>query len=112
MIKQAKQRKALCGAEEEIDQDDLMRDPEIRRQIEAEMQKQFEGWVSTKVPFLGGRTPLQAVADPDGRGMVEALLQGGERQNEAPGSAGIVRPGINALRRLLNLPVKTESPMK
>jgi len=34
--------------------------------------------------------------------MVEALLQGWERQNEA----GIVRPDINALRRLLNLPVK------
>jgi hypothetical protein len=52
---------------------------------------------------------LQAVADPDGREMVEALLQGWERQNEAPGPAGIVRPDINALRRMLNLPVKTES---
>jgi hypothetical protein len=29
-----------------------------------------------------------------------------------PGSAGIVRPDINALRRLLNLPVKTEPPIK
>jgi hypothetical protein len=86
MMKQAKQRKALRGAEEEIDQDDLMRDPEIRRQIEAEVQKQVEGWVRTKVPALGGRTPLQAVADPDGREMVEALLQGWERQNEVPGS--------------------------
>jgi len=27
-------------------------------------------------------------------------------------SAGIVRPDINALRRLLNLPVKTESSLK
>ncbi len=112
MMKQAKQRKALRGAEEEIDTDDLMRDPEIRRQIEAQVQKQIEGWVNTKVPALGGRTPLQAVADPDGREMVEALLQGWERRNEAPGGAGIVRPDINALRRLLNLPVKTESLMK
>jgi hypothetical protein len=31
MMKQAKQRKLLRGAEEETDQDDLMRDPEIRR---------------------------------------------------------------------------------
>jgi hypothetical protein len=112
MLKQAKQRKALRGAEERIDEDDLMRDPEVRRQIEAEVQKQIEGWVRTKVPALGGRTPLQAVADPDGREMVEALLQGWERQNEVPGPASIVRPDINALRRLLNLPVKTESPMK
>ena len=112
MLKQTKQRKALRGAEERIDEDDLMRDPEVRRQIEAEVQKQIEGWVRTKVPALGGRTPLQAVADPDGREMVEALLQGWERQNEVPGPASIVRPDINALRRLLNLPVKTESPMK
>jgi hypothetical protein len=97
-----KQAKALRGAEEKIDEDDLMRDPEVRRQIEEQVQKQVEGWVRTKVPVLGGRTPLQAVADPDGREMVEALLQGWERQNEA----GIVRPDINALRRLLNLPVK------
>ena len=104
MLKQAKQRKAQRGAEEEIDEDDLMRDPEVRRQIEAEVQKQVEGWVRTKVPALGGRTPLQAVADPDGREMVEALLQGWERQNQAPGPASIVRPDISALRRLLNLP--------
>jgi hypothetical protein len=112
MLKQAGQRKALRGAEEKIDEDDLMRDPEIRRQIEAQVQNQIDGWVRTKVPALGERTPLQAVADPYGREMVEALLQGWERQNEVPGGAGIVRPGINALRRLLNLPVKTESLMK
>jgi hypothetical protein len=52
---------------------------------------------------------LQAVADPDGREMVEALLQGWERQTEVPGSAVLVRPDINALRRLLHLPAKTES---
>lgn len=112
MIKQVKQRKALRGAEKEVDQDELMRDPEIRRQIEAEMQKQVAGWVHTKIPALGGRTPLQAVADPDGREMVESLLQGWERQSELPGSAGFVRPDLNALRRQLKLPAKTESPMK
>jgi hypothetical protein len=112
MLKQAKHRKAQRGTVEETDQDDLMRDPEIRRQVEVQVQKQVEGWVRTKVPALGGRTPLQAVADPVGREMVEALLQGWERQNEVPGGVGIVRPDINALRRLLNLPVKMESPRK
>jgi hypothetical protein len=112
MMKQAKHRKAQRGTVEETDQDDLMRDPEIRRQVEVQVQKQVEGWVRTKVPALGGRTPLQAVADPVGREMVEALLQGWERQNEVPGGVGIVRPDINALRRLLNLPVKMESPRK
>jgi hypothetical protein len=89
-----------------------MRDPEVRRQIEAQLQKQVEGWVRTKLPALDGRTPMQAVADPDGREMVEALLEGWERQNEIPAARGIVRPDISALRRLLKLPVKTESPMK
>lgn len=112
MLKQAGEGKVLRGAEKEIDEDDLMRDPEIRRQIEAQVQKQIEGWVRTKVPALGGRTPLQAVADPDGREMVEALLQGWERQSERLGGAGIVRPDISALRRLLNLPVKTEFLLK
>jgi hypothetical protein len=107
-----KQGKARNRAEEEIDQDDLMSDPEIRRQVEAEVQKQVEGWVRTRVPALRGRTPMQAVADPDGREMVEALLQGWERQNEVQTNAGIVRPDINALRRLLNLPVTTESPRR
>jgi hypothetical protein len=102
----------LRGVKEKIDEDDLMRDPEIRRQIEEQFKKEIEGWVRTKVPALGGRTPLQAVADPDGREMVEALLQGWERQNEAPASVGILRPDINALRRLLNLPVKTKTLMK
>jgi hypothetical protein len=55
---------------------------------------------------------LEAVGDPDGREMVEALLQGWERQNEAQTNAGIVRPDINALRRLLNLPVKAKSLLK
>ena len=112
ILEQAKQRKAQRGTKEEIDQDDLMRDHEIRCQVEAEVQKQVEGWVRAKVPALGGLTPLQAVADPDGREMVEALLQGWERQNEEPESAGFVRPDINALRRLLNLPVRTESPLR
>ncbi len=112
MLRKAKQRKALRDDEEEIDQGSLLRDPEIRRQVEAQLQKQVEGWVHTRIPALGGRTPLQAVADSDGREMVEALLQGWERQNELPGGASIVRPDINALRLLLNLPGKTESPMK
>jgi hypothetical protein len=112
LLKQAKETKSLRGTPKKMDEDDPMRDPEVRRQIEAKLQKQIEGWVRTKVPALGGRTPMQAVADPDGREMVEALLEGWERQTEAPAEVGIVRPDISALRRLLKLPVKTKSLMK
>jgi hypothetical protein len=80
-------------------------DPEIQREFAAHMQAEIEAWVHTKIPALGGRTPIQAVADPDGREMVEALLLGWERNFEGPVTPGTIRPDIDALRLLLNLPV-------
>lgn len=73
----------------------------------AEMQKEIEGWVHKKIPILGGRTPLQAAADPDGREIVEALLLDWERHYEKPLTPGLIRPDINAVRRLLMLPVSS-----
>ena len=46
----------------------------MRKQMQAVMQKQVESWIHQKIPALGGRTPMQAVRDPDGKEMVEALL--------------------------------------
>ena len=65
-----------------------------------------EEWIHKKIPSLGGRTPLQAVADPDGREIVEALLLNWERHYEKPGPPGTIRPDIDAVRRLLKLPVR------
>ena len=48
--------------------DDVLRDPEVRKQIQQKVQKQVEAWAYEKIPALGGRTPMQAVGDPDGRG--------------------------------------------
>ena len=110
MLKQAKQRGALRGGEKKPEVEDLLRDPEVRRKIEAEMQKQFEGWVQTKIPALGGRTPMQAVRDPDGKEMVIALLDGWERKTQGPEREGLIRPDVNAMRRLLNLPLKSAAP--
>ena len=81
----------------------LLADPEARRFLQATMQKQVEGWVHQKIPALGGRTPMEAVRDPDGREMVEALLLDWERCDERGVSPNQVRPDIGALRRLLNL---------
>jgi hypothetical protein len=81
-------------------------DPELMREFEAQMQQEIEGWVHQKLPALGGRTPLEAVADPDGREIVEALLLGWERHYEKPGTPGTLRPDFDALRRLLKLPVR------
>ena len=80
-----------------------MADPEARKFLQATMQKQVEGWVHQKIPALGGRTPLEAVRDPDGKEMVEALLLDWERRDERDVSPNQIRPDIGALRRLLNL---------
>jgi hypothetical protein len=80
-------------------------DPEIEKQFAAHMQREVEAWIHKRIPALGGRTPLKAVADPDGREMVEALLLGWDRHFESPAGPGTIRPDIDAVRRLLNLPV-------
>jgi hypothetical protein len=79
--------------------------PELEKQVAARLQEEVKGWIHTKIPALSGRTPLEAVADPDGKEMVEALILGWERVLEGPGFPGQIRPDIDELRRLLNLPV-------
>jgi SEC-C motif/Protein of unknown function (DUF2384) len=81
----------------------LLADPEARKFLQATLQKQVESWVHQKVPALGGRTPLEAVHDPDGKEMVEALLLHWERRDERGVSPNEIHPDISALRRLLNL---------
>src|ERR1700745_1414471 len=81
----------------------LLANPEARKFLQATMQKQVESWVQQKIPALGGRTPLEAVRDPDGKEMVEALLLNWERGDERDVSPNQIRPDISALRRLLNL---------
>jgi len=107
LLKRMRQDRVQRGPQPETRKDGPNLDPETLRQIEAEMQKQVEGWVRQKVPALGGRTPLEAVKDAEGKEMVEALLRGWERRIEEPGSSGVFRPDLNALRRLLNLPKGT-----
>jgi hypothetical protein len=71
--------------------------------MRAEIQRQAENWIFQKVPALGGRTPLEAIGDPDGKEIVESLLLGWERQNETMTDPGVFCPDINAIRRLLQL---------
>lgn len=81
----------------------LLRDPEVKKQLQATLQKQVEGWIHEKIPALGGRTPLEAVRDPDGKEMVEALLLQWERHEEEDVFPNQIRPDISAIRQLLNL---------
>jgi hypothetical protein len=81
----------------------MLADPEARKFLQATMQKQVENWAHEKIPVLGGRTPLEAVRDPDGKEMVEALLLDWERREERNVSPNQIRPDFSVLRRLLNL---------
>jgi hypothetical protein len=81
----------------------MLRKPEVKKQLQAVMQRQVESWIHQKIPALGGRTPLEAVRDPDGKEMVEALLLDWERRDERDVSPNQIRPDIGVLRRLLNL---------
>ena len=59
--------------------------------------------MNLKVPALGGRTPLQAVRDPDGKESVEFLLLDRERRAADRGYQAGIRSDFNTVRRLLNL---------
>jgi hypothetical protein len=101
-----KRERIVKTAPDEIEADEPAIDPELMKVFAAQMQKEVEAWVHTKIPALGGRTPLAAVADPDGREIVEALLLDWERHYEKPGKPETFRPDVDAVRRLLKLPVR------
>ena len=81
----------------------LLRDPEARSRIQGMIQKQVEDWVHQKIPALGGRTPLQAIGDPDGREIVESLLLDWERRTDEGAYQPGIRPDFDAVRKLLKL---------
>ena len=76
--------------------------PELQAQLSAFVARHYKDWVRQKIPALGGRTPLAAVKDTDGREMVEALVRDFERRNREmpqPVDEGVFR----ALRERLGL---------
>jgi hypothetical protein len=83
--------------------DELMRDPEVQKRMRETIQKEVESWLYKEIPALGGRTPIEAVRDPDGKEAVEALLLQFERNDEKEISPNQIRPDIRVLRRLLQL---------
>src|ERR1700730_10096646 len=74
MRKNSPPRGAAKAESQEAEGDSLLLDPEVRKQLHATVQKQVEGWIHQRIPALGGRTPIEAVRDPDGKEAVEALL--------------------------------------
>lgn len=78
-------------------------DPEALKEWQAMMQEEVNGWVHRRIPVLGGRTPMEAVSDPDGREIVEGLLLEWERNAEKITGPGGMRMDVSGLRELLHL---------
>jgi hypothetical protein len=103
MVEKVKRRRTPPRSASEVGSEGLSAEPELSQQMREEVQRHFENWIFQKVPALGGRTPLEAVADADGKEIVESLLLDWERQTGTISSPGVFHPDINAIRRLLQL---------
>jgi hypothetical protein len=67
------------------------------------LRQHAEEWIDTKIPALRVRTPRQAVADADGREMVEGLLKEWERRNQDSNDPVMRSFDVNTVRRKLGL---------
>ncbi len=68
--------------------------PEVRAKLAEFLDQHNEAWVHEKLPVLGGKTPLEAMRDRDGREIVTALVQQIERDGarmSPPLDASVVR---------------------
>lgn len=82
--------------------------PEVREAIKKNLEHHyFNKWPRTKIPALGGLTPLQAARSDKGRAGLEALIDDIDRMQNSPASK-MPKIDIDRLRRLLGLPVKAD----
>jgi hypothetical protein len=68
--------------------------PQVQAMVQEHLRRHFESWIDQEIPALGGRTPRQAVTDPEGREMVEALVVQAERHGrnmQPPMDESIIR---------------------
>lgn len=82
------------------EQRELQERPEIQEAIRAMLEAHWRSWPERPIPALGGKTPLEAVKDAEGREMVEALLIEAERRDQGQGSVPV---DLTPVRRSLGL---------
>jgi hypothetical protein len=82
--------------------EELKARPEVQALLAQQLEGHYATWPETSLPVLGGKTPLEAVHDADGREMVEALVADIERHltEQFPGSHD---PIVARLRQRLGL---------
>jgi hypothetical protein len=75
--------KAAAGIAIEPKPNPLAELPEVKQKVAEMLAAHWDRWVDQTLPALSGRTPMQAVQDPDGREIVESLLVQAERYGRA-----------------------------
>jgi len=76
--------------------------PEVRARVSRMLERHYADWPTTELPALGGRRPLDVVAEPNGREKVDALLTHMERHAEAQNDA-LAKAALARLRERLGL---------
>lgn len=103
MLEQISRKPLKQRQEDAAAQAKLMQDPAALEVLRDFLQKETDAWVRKKLPALGGRTPLQAVKDPNLREIVESLLLEFERHAETAYPSGAA-PDFSAIRKRLGVP--------
>jgi hypothetical protein len=80
MLADARAARAAGYGIDEKGRNELAQLPEVRAKLAEMMAAHWERWVDQPIPMLGGRTPMDAVQDADGREVVASLVIQGERQ--------------------------------
>ena len=86
--------------------DELAEHPEIKAAMQNFMAQHFDHWVSESIPALDGRTPLQAMRDPEGREKVLALVVDAERRARKM-TPPVDEAILQRVRERLGLPTET-----
>ncbi len=86
----------------ESEEDRVKREsPKSTAPVAEEIASHYEYWIEDEIPAPDGRTPLQAMRDPDGPEMVEALVRDAERHGARMGADAEV---FRRVRERLGLP--------
>jgi len=83
--------------------------PELQAHVAEFVRAHYDQWAHDKLPVLGNRTPLQAMKDPEGRELVEALLLDIERDRQHLGLPG-ESPATRLRERLGLVPGREPAP--
>ncbi len=107
---QAQGERSPGGKRRTQEDDEFLQSPEVQEVMRSHAQAHWEHWPHRKIPLLGNKTPLQAIRDPEGREMVEALLLHYESRGERGMASDFNSPKmIDRVRKRLGLKSRTGS---